>query len=53
MATNLEEIRVQLLLEIEKLKGEIELLLWLERKEPAKIHCSGHAESLDLYRLEK
>ncbi len=51
MTNSLEELKAILLLEVEKMKGEIELLLWMEHKELATLHTTGSTISSE-HRLD-
>jgi hypothetical protein len=53
MITTLEERKTNLLSQIEKLKGEIDILNWPEYKELALLRCTGSVRYLDLDRLQE
>jgi len=53
MINTLEERKTNLLSQIEKLKGEIDILNWPEYKELALLHCTGSVGYIDLDRLQE
>ena len=53
MINTLEERKTNLLSQIEKLKGEIDILNWPEYKELALLRCTGSVRYLDLSRLQE
>lgn len=53
MIDTLEERKTNLLSQIEKLKGEIDILNWPEYKELALLRCTGSVRYLDLDRLQE
>ena len=53
MISTLEERKTDLLSQIEKLKGEIDILNWPEYKELALLCCTGSVGYLDLDRLQE
>jgi len=53
MINTLEERKTNLLSQIEKLKGEIDILNWPEYKELALLRCTGSIRYLDLSRLQE
>ena len=53
MISTLEERKTNLLSQIEKLKGEIDILNWPEYKELALLRCTGSVGYLDLDRLQE
>ena len=53
MINTLEERKTNLLSQIEKLKGEIDILNWPEYKELALLRCTGSARYPGLDRLQE
>jgi len=53
MINTLEERKTNLLSQIEKLKGEIDILNWPEYKELALLRCTGSVGYLGLDRLQE
>lgn len=53
MITTLEERKTNLLYQIEKLKGEIDILNWPECKELALLRCTGSVRYLGADRLQE
>jgi len=53
MINTLEGRKTNLLSQIEKLKGEIDILNWPEYKELALLRCTGSVRYLDLSRLQE
>ena len=53
MINTLEERKTNLLSQIEKLKGEIDILNWPEYKELALLRCTGSVGYIDLDRLQE
>jgi hypothetical protein len=53
MITTLEERKIKLLSQIEKLKKELDILKWLEYKELALCRNTGSFRYLDLDRLQE
>jgi len=53
MINTLEERKINLLSQIENLKGEIDILNWPEYKELTLLRCTGSVRYLDFDRLQE